>query len=782
MLKHFLMFVLVILVIKTNAQSPFYYYDGSTITLTESNDRLLIKIPSPINSTDEASLLTKINTDPDFELESTGTSNYLILKRKTGSISSKSTVINYYINEPYIFSASFIFEWPNGAFQGTSDEIVVKSKGNLNYTELNDLFSNYGDVNVETSEMFENTYHLFYEKGTSLSILEIANAIFETDEFEYATPNFFRTYQPNGLTSASCSSPGLNDPDFNNQWGLYNNGITGTNWSDINICNAWNYNKGYALYNGVSLPYYIAISIIDDGIDTRHPEYSGNYYQQYSFDVVSPGNFVCTTGACVPVYTDPGCANSVSKHGTWSAGVMVANQNNSIGISGVAPEIKLISGRIGYFDAGLNQYVTADGWIQGGIYWGSMNSTVVCCPWTINGGPSKIIDNAINDVTSVWPLGAGPYRSSGTPLIFAAGNYNNSTIAYPANNPNVIAVGAMSMCHERKRSSSNPALVDPGVTPDPNGPSCDMIDNWGSNYGPTSGSFTNGYLSVVAPGVNIHTTDPDWNNSYISDYQGTSAAASFVAGVAGLIRATNECLTATEIKDLIEKTSDKVGSYSYGFSKTNGAWDPEMGFGKVNAGNAVAWAHDMYRQAEVEIGARVYASNHKIFSGADVDITNIKAQSNYTLSSTANVVFYAPEEIILKPGFEASAGSSFVAKISSSPPCTNAYFHYKQTNHLNDRNPETPRAMSFQSNITHINLFPNPTNSVINISFHLKYSTAISYIISNIYGQEIMQKVKEGNFGTNLESISVENLSAGVYIFTLKTQYGEKQLRFIKTD
>lgn len=76
----------------------------------------------------------------------------------------------------------------------------------------------------------------------------------------------------------------------------------------------------------------------------------------------------------------------------------------------------------------------------------------------------------------------------GCVVIFASGNDNNG-VNYPANsNPNILTVGAMSPCGERKNPNS-----------------CDG-ENWGSNFGTE--------LDIVAPGVLIPTTDRQGNNGY----------------------------------------------------------------------------------------------------------------------------------------------------------------------------------------------------------------------------------------------------------------------------
>lgn len=180
------------------------------------------------------------------------------------------------------------------------------------------------------------------------------------------------------------------------------------------------------------------------------------------------------------------------------------------------------------------------------------------------GSYSTLIDTAIKNATNNGRSGKGCI------VVFSSGNNNKDYVNFPAYLDNVMAVGAMSMCNERKSPSS-----------------CDK-ENWGAHYGNA--------LDIVAPGVSIYTTDNNGTSGYsLTDYSyfnGTSSSAPHVAGVAALILSANPNLTGKEVRDIIEKTAQKVGGYNYQNhgNRPNGTWNNEMGYGLVDAYKAVQYA------------------------------------------------------------------------------------------------------------------------------------------------------------------------------------------------
>ncbi|NDP22417.1 MAG: S8 family serine peptidase [Paludibacter sp.] len=273
-------------------------------------------------------------------------------------------------------------------------------------------------------------------------------------------------------------------------------------------------------------------------------------------------NNVYGTGYDAETGTTPSIVRG--NHGTPCAGIVGAQQNNSIRVSGVAPSTSLMSVSLdlSWFDTPQQ--------IANGFNWAWQNGAdVISNSW---GGynPSTIIEDAINNTLTNGRSGKG------TVVVFAAGNENDTYIRYPGNSiPAILVVGAASPCGERK----NPA-------------SCDGETWWGSCYGTQ--------LDIVAPGVLIPTTDRQSSNGYntssgtagdyVQTFNGTSSACPHVAGLAALILSRDPTLTVQQVNDIIESTAQKVGGYNYQTTsgRPNGTWNNEMGYGLIDAYAAVA--------------------------------------------------------------------------------------------------------------------------------------------------------------------------------------------------
>jgi hypothetical protein len=127
--------------------------------------------------------------------------------------------------------------------------------------------------------------------------------------------------------------------------------------------------------------------------------------------------------------------------------------------------------------------------------------------------------------------------------------------------------------------------VNPGVSTDPNGYTCDGERWWGSNYGVTTAGAA-GAVDVIAPTI-LPTTDRLGSLGYDpSDYSkwfnGTSCATPYAAGVCALIKSKNPTWTPAQVRTQLLTTAQDVVNVESG-----AGFDRYSGYGMVDAAAAV---------------------------------------------------------------------------------------------------------------------------------------------------------------------------------------------------
>lgn len=332
--------------------------------------------------------------------------------------------------------------------------------------------------------------------------------------------------QPNMLMK--LQSFGVPDDTlFGSQWTLRNLGQNGIPGTDIDALQAWQWTTGSP---------DTVIAIIDEGVDVDHPDLAPNMLPGYdATDQPSPGGL-------------PGNALDIDPHGTTCAGIAAAAGNNGLGVTGVSWHSRLLPVRVGYAS-----FWTQTSWVVDAITWSADHGAdVLSNSW--GGSPPSVLEQ--NAVSYAQTVGRG---GLGCVVLFATGN-SNTSVAFPAAYPEVIAIGATSPCDERKSFTS-----------------CDGQTWWGSNFGPE--------IDLVAPGPVSWTTDLPGslgfgNGDYVA-FTGTSAACPHVAGAVALLFSLIPTLPATEVRALLESTSEDLVGIP---SEDTPGWDPHMGWGRLNAG------------------------------------------------------------------------------------------------------------------------------------------------------------------------------------------------------
>ena len=479
---------------------------------------------------------------------------------------------NIELNPNWEFSIEPKTAGPNICFE--TNELIIRTKSNLSQEQESKI--------RELGILHKNKHNcsLYLIDTDKNEINEVRRKKSQLESF-----NFIKTVQINQyFTLQDCS----NDPLYPRQWYLENTGTpiqyNGTPGADVQINDAWNISKGTD----------IVVAVLDSGIDTLHPEFTGRLlpgFDAFATDSINTNGY-------------PFLNFNENAHGTACAGIIGAAQDNEIGISGIAPESKLVPVRIFFYIELNNQVVpftNMNALLTGSAYsWNIIGADVISCS-------AGLTEEFINLLTIDTTICNEELRTAhtegrngkGTTMFFSAGNENSPNVLWPANLNATIAVGASDMCDTRKR---------PG---DCSG------ENWGSDYGET--------LDLVAPGVKIATCDisgtPGYaGNDYALTFNGTSAACPIAAGIGALLLAENPSLTSDEVRHLLNITSEKVAPYVYDSINAYGSWNDEVGHGRINAYLALTQAFNASVQNIEPTSLALYpnpAGNHIYLNGAE---------------------------------------------------------------------------------------------------------------------------------------------------------------------
>jgi subtilisin family serine protease len=396
-----------------------------------------------------------------------------------------------------------------------SDRVIVKLRPATSSSEITNLQAEIGVTKVTKAEQFGIDIWELPEGNVEETI-----SAYENDpRFEYIEPDYIITLDDVEKTSPTQENLGTitplittpNDPAYPQLWGLNNTGQSGgTPDADIDAPEAWDIQTGNP---------NLVIGVIDSGVDYNHPDLVGNIWTNPG-EIAGDGIDNDSNGYIDDVRgwdfgNNDNNPMDVDSHGTHVSGTIAGKGNNSVGVTGVAWNAKIMPLKM-FSDSGYGSdsgailalnYATAKGVKLTNNSWGG-------------GGYSQALYDAINT--------AG---QQGALFIAAAGNDygNNNDInpVYPAsyNLPNIISVAA---------TTRTDALAI------------------FSNFGPTS-------VDLGAPGEDIYSTTPGGNYALKS---GTSMASPHVAGGAALVWSQNPTWTAQQVKNRLLQTTDFIPALS----------------------------------------------------------------------------------------------------------------------------------------------------------------------------------------------------------------------------
>jgi len=81
--------------------------------------------------------------------------------------------------------------------------------------------------------------------------------------------------------------------------------------------------------------------------------------------------------------------------------------------------------------------------------------------------------------------------------------------------------------------------------------------------------------------------------------------------------------------------------------------------------------------------------------------------------------------------------------------------------------------------INNINLYPNPAKTYLNVSFNVKQSTELSWIITDVLGQNIAENAFQVQTGLFSRDIDVADLNKGIYFLEITQGSQKKVMKFV---
>jgi Subtilase family len=273
----------------------------------------------------------------------------------------------------------------------------------------------------------------------------------------------------------------------------------------------------------------VTVCIIDTGVARAHPDLNANLLR--GTDRVSD-----VDQSALQWYND------TRGHGTHISGTIAAQANNGIGVRGMGA-IPLFLAR------GLNNVGQA------------RESDLIESMEQCEAAGAKILSFSLSgsSMSSAMKTVIDRIYANGGLIIAAAGNQGIFSEGYPASDPNVISVGAVTSSAER----------------------------WSmSNYGPS--------LELVAAGDQIYSTVVRDGSMTYAYYSGTSMATPHVAAAAALVWSHYPECTNVQIRYALAYTAQDVGDqgcddeYGYGIVKTKQALD----FLDQNGCSGASWGQE----------------------------------------------------------------------------------------------------------------------------------------------------------------------------------------------
>lgn len=224
-------------------------------------------------------------------------------------------------------------------------------------------------------------------------------------------------------------------------------------------------------------------------------------------------------------------------HGTWVSGVIAAKPSSPEGLTGVAPNAKILPVRV----FGLNGSIFTESYLEALAYSAARGADII----NLSLGammPNDAEQQVFNQILSEHP---------NLVIVASSGNSNYPQVAYPSNYDGVLSVGATNLLGNRASYSNYGQGLDVVA------PGGDIVSpGWFGGIPTTGGTWMEAYWQGLTAATKRWAPVIDTRGKYWW-VEGTSFSAPAVSGVVALIKGedTKKALNRDRIIKLLESTA-----------------------------------------------------------------------------------------------------------------------------------------------------------------------------------------------------------------------------------
>lgn len=319
----------------SNAASDegLYYFRGKPVRLLRSPDDMSVRFEGP-SKAKGSRLVRGLSRSARLSLASgaRGHDLYELTGAPGGLISSLEAQRTVEFAYPAWLT-------PSGGKVLLNDEIIVQIHGSALEATVRRALADRGLAIVRRISYSSRQYLLRLLEPKKTDPLAMSRLLYRSGLVEWAEPNFVQELQKSYIPD---------DPLFPEEWQLQNTGQGGGEvGADASVAAAWDIETGDP---------EITIAIIDDGVETRHPDLAENIFTNRRekpdnridddgnglIDDIHGWNFA--TGE--PDANPGGAFLESDDHGTAVAGVAAARGGNGGGVSGACPRCTILPVKI----------------------------------------------------------------------------------------------------------------------------------------------------------------------------------------------------------------------------------------------------------------------------------------------------------------------------------------------------------------------------------------------------------------------------------------------------